>query len=406
MNANRVAFLLALAAAAAACAPSLQQRQLDAKTALEGLADSEFEEAGESAERVLERDDGNPYAAAVAAIARYKAVMHDLVSDVITLVIAAEATGHVNARYMKSSFAGAEAELAKIDDLLAVAAAEPEISLELCVACMRVDWNRNGRIDDRDRALLEVEIDEHEQPIPEGDPMRRPTFRFDRGDFLWARAFVAFQRAALDLAIAYDWSDILGAARLEEGDDLRIRLLDAARVADAKERILEGLDLADLAREAYLAETDDDREWLPNPRQEDHPMPMPVDEALYETWENVVGDVRRLVRGEEGLDVSEIARLGDHEWKNPPRGYIDVGRLLDDPHDIVLRGTMCDEIEEGMEEGNRRAVEAVLDGLLNDAYVRKMPRSPLPSRLARMQREVERGVESLGRKLRYLLWVN
>jgi len=51
-------------------------------------------------------------------------------------------------------------------------------------------------------------------------------------------------------------------------------------------------------------------------------------------------------------------------------------------------------------------VEAALDALLDDAYVRDMPRSPLPSRLDRMQREIERGAESMGRKLRYLLWIN
>jgi hypothetical protein len=410
MTATRVspalASLATLAiAAAAGCAPSLKQRQIDAGPALEALADSRFEDAGASAARALERDEGNPYAAAVAAIAEYKAVMHDLVNDVITVIVGAAATGRVNDHYVESAFSGAEADLAKIDARLAIAAAEPGLAIELCVACLDVDWNRNGEIDERDRALLEVELDEDEQPIPEGDPRRRPTFRFDHGDFLWARAFVAFHRAALDLAIAYEWSDVVTAARFEE-TDIRIRLADKARVAEAKRRILEGLDLSDGAREAYLAETDDDREWLPNPRQEDHPLPMPVDAALYRTWEGIVGDVRRLVRGEEGLGVTEIAQLGDRQWKNPPRGYIDIGRLLDDPHDIVIRGTTLDEIEDAVDDGNRRAVEAALDGLLDGAYVRDMPRSPLPARLARMQSEIERGAESMGRKLRYLIWIN
>ena len=39
---------------------------------------------------------------------------------------------------------------------------------------------------------------------------------------------------------------------------------------------------------AYLAETDDDREWVPNPKQQSHPMPLPVDAArigaLERTW--------------------------------------------------------------------------------------------------------------------------
>ncbi|MCK9461836.1 MAG: hypothetical protein M0R80_19580 [Proteobacteria bacterium] len=395
----------ALCTAAAGCAPTLKQRELDAAGTLEELADSRFEAAGESAARLLERDGGNPYAAAVAAISEYKATVHDLVNDVITVVVGAAATGRVNDRYLEGAFRAAEASLAKIDARLAIAAAEPGLAIELCVACLDVDWNRDGRIDDDDEAILEVELDEEERPIPEGDPRRRPTFRFDHGDFLWARAFVAFQRAALDIVIAYEWSDLARAARFEDAD-VRIRLVDEARMAEAKRRILEGLDLSDAAREAYLAETDDDREWLPNPRQEDHPMPMPVDAALYETWARIAGDVRQLVRGEEGLDVAEIAQLGDNRWKNPPRGFIDLGRLFDDPHDIVLDAEALDDIEDAADDGNRRAVETALDGLLGSAYVRKMPRSPLPSRLVRMQREIDRGVESVGRKLRYLLWIN
>jgi hypothetical protein len=133
---------------------------------------------------------------------------------------------------------------------------------------------------------------------------------------------------------------------------------------------------------------------------------MPVDAALYDTWAAIVGDVRRLVRGEEGLSVAEIAQLGDHRWRNPPRGYIDVGHLLDRPTDIVVSEATADALEEVGDGGDRRAAEVALDGLFGDAFVRDMPASPLPSRLARMRREVDRGVESMGRKLRYLIWIN
>jgi hypothetical protein len=72
----------------------------------------------------------------------------------------------------------------------------------------------------------------------------------------------------------------------------------------------------------------------------------------------------------------------------------------------VIRGTTLDEIEDAVDDGDRRAVEAALDGILDGAYVRDMPRSPLPARLAQMQREIERGAESMERKLHYLLWIN
>ena len=39
-------------------------------------------------------------------------------------------------------------------------------------------------------------------------------------------------------------------------------------------------------------------------------------------------------------------------------------------------------------------------------YVDRMKPSPLVARLARMRRDIERGDDSFGRKLRYLLWLN
>ena len=49
-------------------------------------------------------------------------------------------------------------------------------SLDLCLACWQVDWNRNGDIDERDLRMLQVEYDAHGEQIPEGDPRRTPTF--------------------------------------------------------------------------------------------------------------------------------------------------------------------------------------------------------------------------------------
>ena len=43
------------------------------------------------------------------------------------------------------------AELEAIDRDLAVAEADPDFALELCLACWEHDWNFNGRIDERDK---------------------------------------------------------------------------------------------------------------------------------------------------------------------------------------------------------------------------------------------------------------
>ena len=54
-----------------------------------------------------------------------------------------------------------------------------------------------------------------------------------------------------------------------------------------------------------LAEVDDDREWLPNPKQKSHAMPLTVDDALFDTWGGVLSDVRKLLLGQEGLSVAD-----------------------------------------------------------------------------------------------------
>jgi hypothetical protein len=389
--------------AATGCAPSLEQRRVNATPAVELLKDGEFESAGDRAAEIIEQDPGNPFARLVSAITRYKATMHDLWTDVQTIVIGAFMIQRFNQRYLRTALERAEQELAAVADDLAVAAAEPEVSLELCLACWEIDWNHNGTIDEGDERLMEIEIDERGRPYSPRDPRRRPTFRFDRGDVSWGRAFIAFHRAALELVLAYDWTGIEQLTADREPEVIRFRLDDPKRISRARDLILEGLDHADQARLDYLAETDDDREWLPNPLQQDHPMPLPVDRALYDTWEQVVDDLRRLVKGEEGLSVTELAQLGDHVWEDPPRGYIDVGAMLSKPRDVMIDLRPLEEIAF---LDRREQVEVVLHEVFGEYYVREMKRSPLPRRLARMKREVDLGEETLERKLRYLLWLN
>lgn len=382
----------------------LTAAEASAQSSVNALRAGDFKGAAEQATRVLEREPNNPQAHLVSAIAGYRRVMHQLWLDVRTVMIGGLEAGGFNHRYMRSSLTETEAELAKVERSLAIAAAHQGVSLELCLACWAIDWNNNGRVDNRDRLLFQIEQDQNGRPIPKGDPRRKPTFRFDDGDVAWARAFVSFQRAALSVVLAYDW-DALDSIleRLDRGkvpDKLVISLKHPERVAQARRLILTGLEHADACRRAYLAETDDDREWVPNPRQRNHPLPLPVDQALYDTWEGVVGDLTRLVRGQEGLSVAALAQLGDHQWKHPPRGYLDIGAMLSQPKDIVLRPRQLERLVEA------RQVETALKSVLGTYYVRQMKPSPIIRRLSRMKGEMERGEESLERKLRYLLWLN
>jgi hypothetical protein len=378
-----------------------------ATNAVGELQEGRFESARDVASEVLGGDAGNAYARAVRAIAEYRLAARDLHTAFLALFGRLLQTDRVDYRPFRTALDRAEQALGKVEDDLAAAAVDRNFSLELCLACWRADWNQSGSIDESDELLFQLEVDANLEPLPENDPRRKPTFRFDVGDLHWAHAMVAFQRAAIDLLLAYSW-DVVDQLLEADGDELEhatltIRLQDAGRVHAARERLLAGLDAADRAREEYLAETDDDREWVPNPSQHDHPLPLPVDQALYDTWERVVRDVRSLVHGEEGIDVAQVAQLGEFGWDDPPHGFIDIGKLLEDPADIVLSMPHIDKFENRPTRAN---AETLLRDLLGDAYVTEMAASGLPLELDRMKNEIDDGADSLECKLRYLLWIN
>jgi hypothetical protein len=369
-----------------------EQRVHDSAAAVDALRGSRFGDALREASAALALDSHNSQAAAVHAIAAYQQAGSDLFAQV-------ELRGWFPKFYRQpQAWQTFVTKLDAIDRDLAVVAADPSFSLELCLACWEYDWNHNGQIDDRDRRLFEIEVDERGEELPEGDARRRPTFRFDVGDADWARAMIAFQRAGVELMLAYRWSD-LDDDEKSERDRITIHLADADRVKRARELVLAGLDFADRSRAAYLAETDDDREWVPSPRQKNHPVPLAVDEALYATWAGVTGDVRRLLASEEGVSLRELGAALDPELgRLAPDAYIDVGRMMREPTDIVLDGSDHKETPEMFEH--------VARGLLGHGYAKTMKPSPLIGRLKRMKHELDRGDETLSKKMRYLLWLN
>ncbi|HEY5926987.1 MAG TPA: hypothetical protein VIV11_35110 [Kofleriaceae bacterium] len=382
--------------------PQLPQPTYVRSPALAAMQDSKFDVALREANVTLARDPRDSQAAGVRAIARYQQAGSQLFSELGAVVDAGErldALDHERGRAAWLAFLGA---LEAIDRDLEVAAADPSFALELCVACLESDWNRNGRIDDRDRKLFELELDGNGGELAENDPRRRPTYRFDQGDALWARAMVQFQRAGVEVVLAYRWSELDKLFRDTNSDriNIAIKLVDPGRVKRARELVLAGLSYAEQTRDAYLKETDDDREWLPNPKQKNYAMPLPVDAALFATWATVLGDIRRLLESKEGISLREVAlaTFGTPGASDVPNAYVDLGRLLREPTDIVF--DLDDKLP------RPQMYERLLRGLLGRGYAESMRASPLVGRLRHMASEVARGTDTVERKLRYLLWLN
>jgi hypothetical protein len=274
--ATTVLFLVTagLAACARPAPPPRAPRSEASLRAVAALQAGDFDAAGASAGEALRHERGDAQAAAVRAAVAYKNAISHLQREFLGVIeTAGRATGFDHAR-MRAALERTHEALGAVDVDLAVAGQDEAFALPLCLACWERDWNHSGEIDEGDRLLFQIEVDAGGEPIPEGDPRRKPSFRFDLGDVYWARAMVSFQR--------------------------------------------------------------------------------------------------------------------------------DVGLMLSKPKDIVF-----DLVELGRLDGDEAGdVEQILASILGEYYVREGTPTGLIRRLARMRSEVERGEESLERKLRYLLWLN
>jgi len=371
------------------------------KPALEALARGDFAGAGAAADDVLRRTPDAARAAAVRAVSRYQAASVLLVGRLERLEKVFE--GDSPARFdgeLRSALLEADGALVAVDNDLAIAEADPTFAIELCLACWSYDWTGDKEINERDVHMLEIEFDAQGNELPEGDPRRRPTFRIDHGDVPWARASIAFQRSILHMAAAYQWSAL---ARMKDGDPklLRVPLAHREDVALAGKLALSALDHAERSRQAYLAETDDDREWVPNPRQKSHPVPLEVDARLYDTWGGTLADLRDLVRGDTGVPLGELFALFP-EYHGPTNlGYLDVGSIFSQPRDIVIEVGALDQLERMRDDP-----KPVLKGFLGGLWRENMKPSPIVGRARAARDSLMRGEQTLDRKLRYLFWFN
>lgn len=371
------------------------------KPALDALARGDFAGAGAAADQVLRRTPDAARAAAVRAVSRYQSAGILLVGRLERLEKMFEPDSA--ARFdgeLRSALLEADAALVAVDRDLAIAEADPTFAIELCLACWSYDWTGDKEINERDVHMLEIEFDEKGNELPEGDPRRRPTFHLDHGDVTWARASISFQRAILHMAAAYQWSAL---ASLEHGEPrvVRVPLAHREDVSLAGTLALEALDHAERCRQAYLAETDDDREWVPNPRQKSHPVPLEVDARLYDTWGGALADLRDLVRGETGVPLGELVALVPGYRGRTDLGYLDVGRIFSQPRDIVIEVAALEQLDRMRDDPG-----PVLKSFLGSLWRENMKPSPIVGRARAARDSLLRGEQTLDRKLRYLFWFN
>jgi len=202
----------------------------------------------------------------------------------------------------------------------------------------RIDWDGDGTISDTEKYFLWVPkrgVDAFRTGAQFPSPAAyheaqfvSPRISLDRSDLLWAIAYCNFAEGALNLLLAYEVS---------ADQRFEVRLKNAARVSRvAYKRVLDGIRASARLRETLQKETDDNDEWIPNPRQLKTSFPLLMDEQTFATWGELLGHMDKLFRGKTLLGGTprspEVRRVRDlAQGICPPGEGIDVRSLFTDP---------------------------------------------------------------------------
>jgi hypothetical protein len=362
------------------------------------LQRGDFYLANTRADEILSADSNDANALLVRAISQYIITTRRMGLE---LMSRRRSLTENDITYIRFVFQTAEADFARIQSDFDKALKYKDLSIVLTPSSWESDWNMDGDIDSRDRELFQIEYDENGEELDDDDPRRNPTYRFDYGDILWASAYIHFQRAALDLVLAYNWSAITRFNRndVDENGIFVIKLIEPKRMTQFREQLLLGLDSSNKSRIAYLAETDDDREWIPNPSQKSHPMPMKLDKDFYTTWESLIKNLTRIAKGEDVLDPASAFGFLFRDKKTT--GYINFGDMISHPKDIELN---IQNISMAAKDDNR---DELCKELLGKFYIFNAKNiSPISKDLMRMSGEIQAGSDNFTNKLKYLVWVN
>ncbi len=378
---------------------NLKEQRAAADQMIKYLQKGDLESSEMVAHKILKKDDENPYALFVRALATYVKESQKLGSFFRNDVrdIMRSNSGYEKIYLFLKNF---DTALSKINQDLKKISKYEKFNIEFALANFAIDVNQDGRIDFRDKKFMQVEYDKNGKELPEDDPRRWPVFNFDHGDIFWAIAYINFQRGAVNLIQAFNLEDLNSVQNAMRTGFIKITLRDKQYIANTKKFLLSGLKYAKISRETYLKETDDYKEWVPNPNQKDHPLPLHVDKKLYQTWIDILDDIQKLITGKEGISIADIAAISKSGSQNIPTGYIDIGRMLSEPTDIQI------DVMKVMMAFRMKNEEQVLKEIFGKNYVQKKKASEITKRLMKMKNEVDIGQEAFESKLKYLLWLN
>ena len=118
------------------------------------------------------------------------------------------------------------------------------------------------------------------------------TVRIDQTDILWGLSYHYYVEAIVEVLLSYQYQ-----RDADTPSNQVIRLAHPENMRRARELIVSGLKTSEKMRLSALAETDDDMEWLSNPRQASSAFPVPLDDTDFRIWGELMGHLMPLFQG-------------------------------------------------------------------------------------------------------------
>jgi hypothetical protein len=252
-----------------------------------------------------------------------------------------------------------------IDDLGRVEATlarvnSTEVKLPLHFGLIRLDFNGDGRADE-DETLWKVYGNFNRRANVSAEAAGTFVIAFDRGDVDWLRGYCHVLSALTEALLAHDFEGLFDGSGFllfkgikapeaflvesnqpQNGFDMdqildlvamfhliRLPVVEPERLKSALAHMEAMVALSRSSWKFILAETDDDREWVPNPKQGSVIPNVRVTAEMVEGWKGFLDEFEAILAGRKLIPF----------WRGkPPRRGINVRRVLTEPRafDLVL----------------------------------------------------------------------
>jgi len=264
---------------------------------------------------------------------------------------------------LQNRLIAAEAELAKVDTTA-------DVKLSVNLAGIRMDLDGNGKLDEGEDFSQIFSVVNRGRP---GEEVPAVQVKFDSGDVPWLRGYCHFLCAFSDVVLAYDhqrmfdltahwiypkpvpsmslgkeplnvpgqpqsmeWDITDAVAAIHLAD---FPVLEPKRMSSARGHLLAMIRTSRESWQLIQAETDDDEEWLPNPKQTGV-LQVPVTQEFIDGWYGVLLEMEDLLEGRKLVPFwRDYARFIERTGEVPPHGRgVNLKRFFEEPtrFDLIL----------------------------------------------------------------------